>query len=496
MIISKKIGLYGLGLVMAAALPLAGCSDGTEQEAAPVPSSGSAAPQASGAAAANELKPVKLIWYQRNAEPKNVQSVMKKANEIIQQKINATLEFRFINPGDYDSKMQLIMSSAEEYDIAFTSSWANNYLNNVSKGAYLPLDEIIGKYPKLQALFTKEIWDAVRVNGKIYGVPNNQIMADQQGLWFKKDLADKYKLDVANIKSWEDMTPILQKIKDNEPGVNPIRSGPKSLFEEYQPAVEDFHVDTKTWKVHYQPEEQLDRYKLMRDWNQKGFFPQDVATLKDEASLIKAGKIFSRFSRYKPGGEAEFKQLNGFEPIMISTGPAVIQRGGVLSTLNAVSATSKNPERAVMLINLINTDKELFNLLKFGIEGQDYVKTGENRIEKKPDTYLLAGWMFGNEFLSYLVPGQPDDVWEQTRKMNETAAVDPMISFSFDRKAVENEIAQLSAVTKEYEPILLNGLDDPEKMLKAFMEKRKAAGHDKVLAEIQRQVDEWRKTQK
>jgi putative aldouronate transport system substrate-binding protein len=489
----KKRLVPTLALALAAALPLAGC---TSEGNGTAPAASSEAVQTPGGQKADELKPVKLIWYLRNAEPKNAKAVIEKANAIIQDKIKATVDFRFINPGDYDNKMQLIMSASEEYDIAFTASWANNYLNNVSKGAYIPLDDLLAKHPSLQSLFRKEIWDAVRVSGNIYAIPNTQIMADQTGMWFKKDLLDKYNLDLSKVKSLEDLTPIYQTIKDNEPGVSAIRSGvPNLAFLDYAPLVEGYSIDTKTWKVYYQPDQLLDRYKLMREWYQKGFFPQDVATLKDEAALVKAGKIFSRYNRQKPGGEAELKQNHGFEIANLVTGAAVINRTSVLSTLNAVSATSKNPERAMMLINLINTDKELFNLLKFGLEGQDYVKTGDNRIEKKPDAYALPGWQFGNEFNSYLLPGQPDDVWEETKKLNESAMIDPLISFSFDRKNVESEIAQLSAVSKEYSSILTNGLDDPEKMLKAEMDKRKAAGHDKVMAEIQRQLDEWRKSQ-
>ncbi|KRF43816.1 ABC transporter substrate-binding protein [Paenibacillus sp. Soil787] len=479
--------------IMTIGVLLAGCSAKTES-----PSSTSTAKTAV-TQKPEELKPVKLVWYLRSAEPKNVAAVMQKANEIINDKIKATVEFKYVAPADYDKKMQLVMSSGEEYDIAFTASWVNNYLNNVSKGAYIPLDDLLVRYPDLTKMFKKEIWDAVRVNGKTYGVPNNQIMGDQPGMWLKKDLVDKYKIDLNKVKSLEDLTPVFQTIKDGEPGISAVRDG-NGINVAYKDTVslvvDTFVLDTKTWKVYNQFEQLAPQFKLMREWYQKGFFPQDVATLKDELSLIKAGKVFSRYSRQKPGNEADLKSSYGFDVVPLVTGPSVISKSAVTSTLNAISTTSKNPDRAMMLINLIDTNKELFNLLKFGIEGQDYTKVSANRIEPKPNAYTVPGWLFGNEFNSFVVPGQADDVWEQTKKLNDSSLIDPTISFNFDRTNVENEVAQLTAITTEFRPILINGLDDPDKMMKLYSDKRKAAGQDKVLAEIQKQVDEWRKTQK
>jgi len=443
------------------------------------------------------LDPVTLTWYFRNSEPNNAAAVLKKANEIIQSAINATLDFKFINPGDYDTKMQLAMSSGEKYDIAFTSSWANNYLNNVSKGAYLPLDDLLTQYPDLQNLFQQQVWDAVKVGGKIYGVPNNQIMADQPGLWFKKDLVEKYKLDVASIDSLAKLTDALQTVKTGEPDMAAIFKGiPGTAFRDFTPMVEDFYIDTKDWTVHDQQAALLDNYKVMRDWYQRGFFPQDIATLKDDLPLMKSGKVFSRYNRQNPAAQKSIETNYGFEIVNLATGPAVIARGAVQSTLNAISVTSPNPERAMMLINLINTNKELFNLLKFGIEGQDYKKLSDNVIEPIKDGFSLPGWMLGNEFNSYLLASQPADVWEQTKILNDTATVDPLIGFSFDRTNVENEIAQLGAITTEYvNTILVNGLADVDTTFQAMQDKRKAAGMDKVMAEIQKQLDAWRAAQ-
>jgi putative aldouronate transport system substrate-binding protein len=460
-------------------------------------SPGNATPEPTGSEVAEELDPVKLIWFIRNAEPSNAAAVLEKANQMIQSKINATVDFKFINPGDYVNKMQLVMSSGEEYDIAFTSSWANPYSDNVSKGAFIPLDDLLAQYPDLKNSMRQEIWDGVKVNGKIYGVPNNQIMATAPGVWYKKDLLDKYQIDPTGFKSLNDWTAAFQTIKTGEPTVSPLREGLPEAYLTFAPSVDGvqgLRINPNTWQVYYAPYTLTDNFAIMRDWYQKGYFPQDVATMKDETSVIKAGKIFSRYTSIKPGLDAELKLAMGFDFVVQATGPAVLPKTAGQTTMNAISVTSKNPDRAMMLINLVNTDKELFNLLKFGIEGQDYTKVSDNRIEPISGGYSLPGWLFGNEFNSYVIPGQPDDVWELTKTQNDTALVDPTIGFSFDRQSVENEIAQLNAIFTEFKPVLYSGMADIDKTIADMKEKRKAAGEEKVIAEAQRQVDEWRKT--
>lgn len=487
---NRLIGLT-LAAVMAASMTLTGCGNDRENtlESSANPSPGVEAP-------------VNLIWYLRGSTPKNAASVTAKANEIIKEKINATVDFKFVEPGDYDQRMQLIMAAAEPFDIAWTSNWSNNYVSNVNKGAFLALDEYLDQFPQLKQSMPEKVWEAAQVNGKTYGVFNYQILTLPKAFSFRKDMVENYQLDLTSIKAMSDLTPIFETIKAKEPEVVPLKFGVPDLGIEMEgavlPSVESFLVDPATWEVgsyYWTRDEIMKYYELMREWYNKGFFPQNVATVSEgDQTLSKAGKLFAEFANYKPGVEAELEAKMGYEVVVVQMAPAPML-GKLTSTLNAISRTSKNPEKALALLELVNTDKELYNLLTFGIENQDYKKIGDNRIEKIDDTYQFDAWQLGNQFNAYLLPGQPDDVWEQTKQLNETAKVNPLSDFSFDRTPVENELVQINAIYKEYIVILKNGLDDPANSVQRFKEKLKLAGEDKVRAEIQKQLDEWRKNQ-
>jgi putative aldouronate transport system substrate-binding protein len=477
---------------MATGMTLAGCGSDSDKEGA-----------SPAAATGGKEAPVSLIWYLRGSPPKNVASVTAKANEMIQAKINATVDFKFVEPGDYDQRMQLIMAAAEPFDIAWTSNWSNDYVNNVNKGAFLALDDYLAKFPKLKQSMPDKVWEATKVNGKNYGVFNYQILTLPHAFSFRKDMVDKYKLDLSNIKSMKDLTPVFETIKAKEPDMVPLKFGVPNMGVAmdgtWLPVVENFEVDPATWKVQsyfWTSDKIFPYYELMREWYTKGFFPQNVATVAEgDQALSKAGKLFAEYASYKPGVDAELAAKMGYEVKVVQMAPAPLL-GKLTSTLNSISRTSKNPEKALALLELVNTDKELYNLLTFGIENQDYKKVGDNRIEKIPDTYQFDAWQLGNQFNAYLLPGQPDDVWEQTMKLNDTAKVNPLIDFSFNRAPVENELVQINAIFKEFNVILKNGLDDPANSVQKFKEKLKLAGEEKVKAEIQKQIDEWRKTQK
>ena len=443
-------------------------------------------------------KEVALKWYIRIAEPKGAAEVVAEVNKYLKEKINATVDIVFVQPGDYDQKMQMAMAANEKFDLVWTANWANDYQNNILRGAFLELNDLLKATPDLQKFYSDDIWDAVSVNGTIYGVPNNQVLYDQSGLWFVKDVVEKYNLPVEDIKKLEDLTPIYQAVKDNEPNMIPARDGQPTIFQERMTGVgtTGLSID-KDGNVTDRLEETMPGYRVMREWYEKGFFPSDVATMTDETSLIKAKKIFSRYSRQLPGVSEKHRISYDCDVVNVATSEPILSRSGVQSTITAVSATSENPIRALKLVELMQTDKYLANLMFYGIEGRDYEKDPENpnRIIRESDSYYVSEFLVGNQFLGYILPAYYDTVWEETDEANKAAPVDPFIGFSFDPTPVESEVTQMAAVSKEYSKIVGNGLQDPDVVVPEYMAKLDTAGKQKVMDEIEKQFNEWKASQ-
>lgn len=430
-----------------------------------------------------------LVWHLRWSPPEHEDSVTTALDEMLVEKIGAKLDLNFIEPGDYNERMRLIMAANEQHDLQFTARWANRYDNNVLSGAYIPLGEMLPSYQPLLTSMPEYVWDGVRVDGEVYAVPNYQLMYNHPGIWVNKRLADKYGLDPSGIEFIRELVPYFEAVRDNEENVIPTREGYPDFYDtETWPRVGISNFDPVTYKLVRRTD--LEGYRAMREWNLAGFFPADVATLKDDTALIRSERIFSDSTRVKPGGDAEFASRNGFEVYNIPLDVPRTSKNSVQSTLTAISVTSENPEKAMDLIQLAHVDAEFLNLLVFGIEGQDYEFTGESSIDPAEDAWSVPAWMVGNQFLAYTLPGQSPDVWEETERLNREAVPDPFMTFSLDREPIANELNQYNAIMDEYEDILDNGLDDPDKVF-AEREERVSDLVPVIMAEVQRQVDEW-----
>ncbi len=435
---------------------------------------------------------VTLKWYIMAQEPAGFDRVMEEANKYIKEKLNAKLELYCIQPGDYSQKTSMILASREEFDLMWVN--ANYYEPNISKGAFIELNDML-EDTALKDMFNEGTWDATEVDGKIYAVPMLQVLYDQPGAWFIKSIVDKYDLPVEDVKSLDDLTAIYQTVKDNEPSdIIPVRRALSGYFLKYMTPINgtDFCIDDNG-KVTNRREERMPEQRIMQEWYKKGFFPADVTTLTDEASLVKAGKLFCNYNRQLPGVDGKFKISNGYDVINVAFRDSIICRNGVQSTMTAISATSKHPERAMKLLELMQTDKYLFNLMAYGIEGQDWEKdpSDEERIIRDSSAYYVPEYLIGNQFLAYILPSYENTVWKETEEKNAEAKADPNNGFCFDRTPVETELVNLQSVSSQYANQLSYSDIPLEETYALIDEKQKLAGIDKVKEEIQAQYDAW-----
>ena len=206
------------------------------------------------------------------------------------------------------------------------------------------------------------------------------------------------------------------------------------------------------------------------------------------------GKTFCYVDFLKPGKAKETSAKFDFELDQSTVSDIWQDNGAGTGSMLAVSRTSKNPERVLRFLELLNTDATLSNLINYGIEGKHYTKIDDNTITIPDDTsYTLQGyqWMQGNVFLNYLTEGESPDKVEALKAFNAEAKKPIDYGFKFDNTAVEAEIAACQTVKSEYRKQVIMGSMDPEPIMKEYAAKLKAAGIDKIIEEAQKQYDEF-----
>ena len=163
--------------------------------------------------------------------------------------------------------------------------------------------------------------------------------------------------------------------------------------------------------------------------------------------------------------------------------------------LLAIPAGSKNPEKAFRFIELLYTDKYVKNLLNYGLEDVHYKKLSDNVIElidPANSGYNPGhGWKFGDQFKDYLMSNEDPQKWEKFLAYNDEGLALNSLGFVFDKTNVETQISACKNVVQAYYKQLFTGSVEVEPTVKQFDAELKAAGVDDLIAEMQRQYDEW-----
>lgn len=122
------------------------------------------------------------------------------------------------------------------------------------------------------------------------------------------------------------------------------------------------------------------------------------------------------------------------------------------------------------MIEVMNTDAEIFNTLNFGIEGQNYtLEDGKVQAIENSGYFYNSAWAIGNQFNAILMVSQQDGIWEETDKINREAEVTPVLGYTFDPEPVTAEIAAMSAIKKEFDKWYWE--DDYEAQYDQYVEK-------------------------
>lgn len=76
--------------------------------------------------------------------------------------------------------------------------------------------------------------------------------------------------------------------------------------------------------------------------------------------------------------------------------------------------------------------------------------------------------------------------------MNDNAKTSRILGFNLDRDPIKIQLANCASVLSEYEGQLTEGLvENTDAFIDEMNAKLKTAGVDEIVAEVQRQIDEW-----
>lgn len=433
-------------------------------------------------------------------------------NKKLQEKLpNVEVQFELIPLSEYKQKFALMCASHEEMDIA--NNYGLDFSTEVHNGTFIPMDELIEKYgQEMKSVLPDWFFDYQKIDGSVYGIPTYQMCANLRGMCFIKEYADKY-LDLEGFtkemqsneffteKAFSYLEEAMEKaaadgIKFKSALLPNFKGGERlisTFYTDENERVENIRISDNTVNAYY---------KTARRWFEKKYIRQDVVGATDQNNYIGKKDGYMWWDAvWTPFNAENLSKKYGMEIITVpyTSGYEISKDASAGGT--SIMASSKHPEEAMQVINLLNSDKELYNMLVYGIEGKHYKKVGEDRIETVAptgqatanDKYGLYKWIVGNTQLAYDNQLEPEGYKKWVfEEVNGTNDISKLIGFVVDTSKISNEITQVDAVNDEFYNSLISGAyPNWEEMLREYKEKLELAGNSKITEELQKQVNEF-----
>lgn len=457
-------------------------------------------------------------------------------NEILGDELNAELNIDFIGWEDYLDKYneKIALKDGSVDLVGASTEWLDGW-NNVKKGAFLPLTEgKIKKYaPKTYESVPKEHWDMCKYEDKIYFLPeDNYTQWTNHGFTYRMDFAREAGLKTG-IHSWDDMTDYFTYVRDHHPELKCLWdadvSNYKDLTEGFITSHSDFvAIDSiaaqKLWggtkddpyTIYVPVMDDTDIFvefaNTMKKWDRIGVWPSDVMTRTENENRQEYRKGLVAVDQHHTQSYANLCS-NNEENLIYKDNPEAEsgffyfgeERDNLVSSkithgAMAISAGSKNPERALMVYDMLRNNKDCYRLICYGIKGISYEINAEGlRVKPEgfdPETdsvYEMTNFWWGrNDELELRDAEINWDVVDELYASYDKKKYDyPYGQFVADETEISAKIEKCTQIYENYMKQIAFGKFDKtaEAVIEQMQHELALEGIDDVTAAIQAQID-------
>ncbi len=445
------------------------------------------------------------IYLPTSGKTDDLDKVMEKVNAITREKIGVEVEFKVYQFGQWFQQYALFLSGTEDVDILANYG---GYLNAVAQGAAYDLTDLMQQYG--QDIIAKEgdYLKSGQVDGHQYAIPIYAGYAWNMGILYRKDVVEELHLEdmVANVKTIDDWGAVLEAVKAGKPEMTPFVTLNGSTAYTFNYGTWDdlgncygvLMDGGKTDEVVnlFATDEYKHMCEVMHDWYEKGYSSKDIQTQTDGFVVLTQND-----AAFCTLGQTDFN-TEFYQTTTCGKPIGTVMLGGgtpVARTYNNVTYTvmsnTKHAEACMKFLNLWFSDKEIGNLISYGIEGEHYVLNedglGEYPAGQDASTcgYHLGANISNTNRIIWCT--EDPDYARKLDDSNTNAQKSAGLGFAFDPSTVTNEITALDNICTRYRTGLECGSMDPETVLPEFLNALKDAGIDKVIAEKQAQLDKF-----
>jgi ABC-type sugar transport system, periplasmic component len=457
-----------------------------------------------------------------NPPASGMDSFYKQLDALTIRDFGMKVRFDFIPWDEEKSNIGMAIAS-KKYDFYVGGSWSD-FKSFAAKNAFVNLTPLLGEVPGLVEHY-KGMLDQVKIDGKLYGIPQLNVPgAGSEGMFYREDLRKKWQLP--EINNFHTLEQYLYKAKEEFPNTPMIidkrysdnlwlaLTGDK-YYKVTEYAIAPIKDPYKVISLFDTPE-----YKMMvtkaKQWYDDGIVDHDIlgaqenettktlALMKDNKKPLEFNNHFGAVSNsYITALKTAYpEQEYGWMDYKFDMFPdTVFLPNTSINILTQISIGSNSlyPEIALKFLEKAHTDQTYYNLLVYGVEGENY-KLADGKIsydgipeknKKQSWTGLIDGYMG--------VPIRYPDEWQaivdkltitEGPKLAEQNGNDPYQNFLFDTSSLFEQLSNLETVQEQYiQPLNLGISTDIDHDLAVLKTKLKEAGIDRYMDVLQKQLD-------
>lgn len=459
-------------------------------------------------------------------EPKSgLDNFYKELDALTEKDLGIRVRFDYIPWGDEKNQISRAIA-AKEYDLYVGGAWSD-FANFATKNAFADLTPLLEETPDLVEHYKGSL-DRVKIDGKVFGIPQyNKPGGGGEGMLYREDLRQKWGLP--EINSLETAEQYLYKAKEEYPStpmLNDKRFGTniysQLIASKYYTVAADYAVaaydDPYTIISIYDTPEYKEAVAKAKQWYDDGIVDHDVLAAQGNATaetleLMKVDQKPLEFNNHLGAVSNNYiNQLKEALPdstygwydfLMDNNAPAFLPRMSPSTiTMISVGANTQYALQALKFIEKAHTDQTYYNLLAYGVEGENYKVDADGYIlyEGIPTDNIKPAWTGlydGYQALQVNYPGEWkaifDNIQAEGAKRAEAGGTDPYEGFSFDTSSLATELSNLETVKTQYiQPLSVGMSNDIDGDLAKVQKQLKDAGFDTYLAELQKQVDAFK----
>ncbi len=470
----------------------------------------------------DEQAPVSIVMtYMHNGKvPSDMQDVIEAVNLQTVPAIGVAVEFLPLTITTAQTRLPLLIGTGERIDLMCNVFQDATVL--AEQGLILPLNTLVEENAPYIAEASHEfpLFDGSYIDDKFYSIATiGYVYGTAGGYLIKSRYLEEAGLSTQDRRMTLDgLTDVLSSIKSLHPNIYPNALNTTdqkhsnfayyNIFDAIGGSIVSgglLSIEATTVENLFETDEYRDYLEKMRQWHLLGLSnPDGAVTDINSLDQILLDQSCGMAMPFQPVIKSDIQyylseKMTNFQMTDIYFPSQTFSQ----SVSWSVPITSAEPSAAIRFLDFTYSNHHISNTILWGIEGRHYVVEDKDKflirfpdgISAENSGYFNTYGLYGDRRFEYIWSLDNDRETNAAYTRQATGNKTQAFGYNYSSLKMNTKIIAINQVLAKYLPSLESGSADLDLVYPKFLADLKTAGIDEVIADNQKQFDDWRSGQ-